>query len=604
MPPVIQNGYTHGRRRSLVEDAKFESKVNLDSKQKILQRIRQDSKEVNLSDDEAFLAAQTDLPTTAENVVESLMKLNGSEVPESIKASFDHEHPEHKAGPASILVELKNGFGCSSKVISIVEECGGEITHLETRTAEDAKEPKSDILIQLNVTSEDLFHALRRLKSESYVRDVRLLSEKILGFKEPWYPLHISQLDECNHILTKFEPDLDSHHPGYSDAVYRSRRKMIAEIAFSYKHGDPIPRVEYTEAETATWTAVYRSLKELFPTHACKQHRMIFQKLERDGIYGEHFIPQLEDVSNYLHRNSGFRLRPAAGLLTARDFLASLAHRVFQCTQYTRHPSEPHHSPEPDVIHELLGHIPLLSDPGFADFSQQLGLASLGATDKEIERFATVYWFTVEFGLMKEDGGLKAYGAGLLSSYGELQHALSSTPEHRPFEPATTAVQEYQDQDFQDVYFVAESLEDCQEKFRDVIHELLGHIPLLSDPGFADFSQQLGLASLGATDKEIERFATVYWFTVEFGLMKEDGGLKAYGAGLLSSYGELQHALSSTPEHRPFEPATTAVQEYQDQDFQDVYFVAEKKFHSIFSSLEMELLNLQQAVAKMHAIPK
>ncbi|XP_028967899.1 tyrosine 3-monooxygenase [Galendromus occidentalis] len=442
----VDQGYP-SRRRSLVDDAKFET-----------QKKRELSMVLN----------------------ESIEVPAGLEL---INEVFSGDLPKTDARPSThVVVTLKKGVEGLGQVLNLVETHRGHVAHLETRQPQ-AGCVHYEAFLTLEMQRLDLLEFTKSLTLEG-LGDLRIVKEiSAAGAGDIWFPSHITDLDFCTHVLTKFEPDLDSDHPGFNDIAYRARRKKIAEVAFDYKEGQLIPDADYTPDEVKTWGIVYTEVKRLAPTHSCAEFNRGLEILEQEVGYGPHAIPQLQAVSDFLKRKSGFRLRPASGLLTARDFLASLAFRVFQCTQYVRHPSNPDHSPEPDCIHELIGHIPMFANPQFAEFSQDIGLASLGVSDEDIEKLATLYWFTVEFGLCKEGSNIRAYGAGLLSSIGEIQHALSSKPSVLPFDPETTAVQKYQDQDYQPTYFLAESFLDVQAKFRDYVQKNIRRpFSILYDP--------------------------------------------------------------------------------------------------------------------------
>ena len=209
---------------------------------------------------------------------------------------------------------------------------------------------------------------------------------------------------------------LDADHPGFRDRAYRARRDEIARLALHHRDDQPAPTVPYSDEEHAVWRLI---LERLAPLHEARAVRAIHEAnalvpLPRDRI------PQLEEVNALLARHGGARMLPAAGLVLARDFLAALGRGIFRSTQYIRHHSRPFYTPEPDVVHELVGHAATLAHPDFARMNALFGRAIEGADEALELALIRLYWWTVEFGVVEEDGRLKTLGAGLLSSVGEL----------------------------------------------------------------------------------------------------------------------------------------------------------------------------------------
>lgn len=262
--------------------------------------------------------------------------------------------------------------------------------------------------------------------------------------------------------------ELEADHPGFNDREYRRRRDEIAQLAPPLGSGEPPRRVDYLESEKATWATAFTMLTGLYPTHACREFRAVVGDLG----YRANEIPQLADVSAFLRRRTGFSLQPVAGLVSAREFLGALSRRVFCATQYIRHHSQPLYTPEPDIVHELMGHAPMLGIQEFADLSQKIGEGSLEADDAQVEQLATLYWFTIEYGVLLEDGLLRAYGAGLLSSFGELEHALSGAVEIRAFDPWQAKDTKYPITTYQPLLWSVESIGEAFDRIDEFVQSL------------------------------------------------------------------------------------------------------------------------------------
>lgn len=262
---------------------------------------------------------------------------------------------------------------------------------------------------------------------------------------------------------------LDPDHPGFRDQEYRARRNRIARIAMEYEPGSPIPDAPYTSEENEVWRVICDELEPAHAAHACSEYLACSKRLELP----RERIPQLREVSEKVRAISGFRLEPVAGLVAPRVFLESLANGVFLSTQYIRHHSAPLYTPEPDVAHEIIGHAVTLACDRLAELNRLVGEAvrRSGSTE-DLERLSRLYWFTLEFGVLREDEKVKAYGAGLLSSAGELK-ALHDA-ELLPFDPDAAALQDYDPTAFQPRLFCADSFDMMYETLRDYLHRWNG----------------------------------------------------------------------------------------------------------------------------------
>ncbi len=372
----------------------------------------------------------------------------------------------------SLLINLPDEPAALARALEPFARQNINLTHIESRPAKDQR---FDIFV--NCESQENQSAIASVIEElqNFGATLLVLDDRTV----PWFPRQISELDEIANGTLDAGNHLSSDHPGFNDKSYRKRRGEIDALARNYRHGDEIPFVEYTAEENQTWQTVFETLREMHKQHACSAYLRALEELQTHCEFSTEKIPQGQAISQFITDRTGFRLRPVAGLLSSRDFLNGLAFRVFFCTQYIRHPSTPLYTPEPDLCHELLGHAPMFADSAFADFSQEIGLASLGASDAEVTRLARCYWHSVEFGLLREHGKLKAYGAGLLSSFGELQYACEPTaskdrpaPEVLSWIPEQAADQDFPITDYQPLYFAAASLQDAKHQMREFCRNL------------------------------------------------------------------------------------------------------------------------------------
>ena len=212
----------------------------------------------------------------------------------------------------------------------------------------------------------------------------------------------------------------------------------------------------YTETEHALYQRLYARQEALLPDRASQQFiTMLTQLGARERI------PRFADINAHLQAATGWQIVGVPGLIPEEPFFALLAQRKFPVTDWLRRPEEFDYIVEPDLFHDLFGHVPLLLHPVFADYVQRYGEGGLKAMRLGAgEMLARLYWYTIEFGLIREDGALRAYGAGILSSPGELEYSVNSPePQRRPLELARTMRTRYQIDSYQRTYFVIDSFE-------------------------------------------------------------------------------------------------------------------------------------------------
>lgn len=227
--------------------------------------------------------------------------------------------------------------------------------------------------------------------------------------------------------------------------------------------GDEIAPPVYPEGDHETWNYLFERQMALLPGRASDTY---IEGVKRLGLTNNG-IPPLRDLSRVLKKATDWEVARIPGLLHERDFFRLLSERKFPSTDYIRGKEELDYTPAPDMFHDIFGHMPTLTQPDFADFYQLFGKAALDARGRDRQSLERFHWFTVEFGLIRETSGYRIFGAGIMSSNQEVQHALSDEVDHRDFSPEDVISQDYDVWHLQPILFVLESFEQLVTEFTD-----------------------------------------------------------------------------------------------------------------------------------------
>ena len=219
----------------------------------------------------------------------------------------------------------------------------------------------------------------------------------------------------------------------------------------------------YSETDHQVWAQLYARQHEVLKGRACDEYLAALSAMQMSPDR----IPRFDELNEHLHRATGWKLVAVEGLLPEETFFSHLAAREFPVTWWIRTPEQLDYLSEPDLFHDLFGHVPLLMNPVFAEYMRAYGLGGLkamGIGGNALQHLARLYWYTVEFGLIRSREGLRIYGSGILSSAGESRYSLASdAPNRIEFNMERVMRTRYRIDSFQRSYFVIDSFEQLFE---------------------------------------------------------------------------------------------------------------------------------------------
>lgn len=235
--------------------------------------------------------------------------------------------------------------------------------------------------------------------------------------------------------------------------------------------------VKWSDEETDTWGKLVDRQKEIIPGRACEE---FLKGIEILNFVPEK-IPQIPEINNILADYTGWGVAPVPAIIQPKEFFALLANKRFPAATFIRLPEEMDYLQEPDIFHEIYGHTPLLTHQAYADFMEEFGKLALKVDPKDRRKLFRLFWFTIEFGLIETEQGMRAYGGGILSSIGETQYCLSEKPEVVDFNLLDVLRTPYRIDIMQPLYFKIKHFDDLFKIYEQDVPDMLEQAKQLGD---------------------------------------------------------------------------------------------------------------------------